>query len=166
MASSAFAFAILAIGVSTAAAIDLKTRRVPNVLTLTLIAAGVASAAAGLSGVSVKAALLGLSVGFAVMLPGHLFGGTGAGDVKLFAGVGSLLGVSHTLTAFLYTALAGGAFALCVAMHRRRLTVTVQRTGRFIGGGGAADIEHPQANNRFAYAPAIAAGSLLAALGV
>jgi hypothetical protein len=33
------------------------------------------------------------------------------------------------------------------------------------GGANAALIEHPTTNNRFAYAPAIALGALVAALG-
>ena len=38
------------------------------------------------------AALGGIAVGLAVMLPGHLIGATGAGDVKFFAALGTLLG--------------------------------------------------------------------------
>jgi hypothetical protein len=34
------------------------------------------------------------------------------------------------------------------------------------GGANAAAIEHPTRNNRFAYAPAIAVGTLVAALGL
>jgi len=69
--------------------------------------------------------------------------------------------------AFVYTALFGGALALTVAVIRGRLHHTLQETATLVvtGGANVAQIERPSANNRFAYAPAIALGALVAALG-
>jgi prepilin peptidase CpaA len=168
MSSNEFAFGTLAIGALTGAVIDLRTRRVPNVLTVGLAATGVAAAATGLSGLSLGASLAGFALGLALMLPGHILAGTGAGDVKLFAAIGTLVGPGTITTAFLYTAIAGGVLALIVAIRRRRLQRTLDRTAGLVSGNAAmtAEIESPLANNRFAYAPAIAVGTLLAALGV
>ena len=68
--------------------------------------------------------------------------------------------------AFLYTALAGGALAIIVAMQRQLLRQTMERAANLVRTGGAnvAEIER-SAVNRFAYAPAIAVGTLVAALG-
>ena len=101
------------------------------------------------------------------MLPGHIVGATGAGDVKLFAAVGSLLGPAGIAVAFVYTAIFGGALALTVAVLRGRLNHTLQETATLVvtGGANVAQIERPSADNRFAYAPAIALGALAAALG-
>ena len=62
----------------------------------------------------------------------------------------------------------GGVLALFVAMNRGRLEDTLQRTATLVmtGGTNVADIERPTADNRFAYAPAIAVGTLAAALGM
>jgi prepilin peptidase CpaA len=149
------------------AAIDLKTRRVPNVLTFGTAAAGVALAATHATSIGLVAALAGLVVGFAMMLPGHVFGATGAGDVKLFAALGTLLGPKGIFAAFFYTAIVGGVLAVVVATLRRRLNATLGRTASLIAtrGGSAAEVEHASANNRFAYAPAIAIGALVVALG-
>lgn len=149
------------------ALMDLSTRRVPNVLTLGITALGITLAATNVSHITVAAALAGFAVGFVLMLPGHVVGATGAGDVKLFAAIGTLLGPAPIVVAFFYTAVAGGVLALAVALRRRRLRVTVERTAALVRTGGAnvADIEKPTANNRFAYAPAIALGTLAAALG-
>jgi len=102
-----------------------------------------------------------------VMLPGHVFGKTGAGDVKLNAAVGTLLGPKGILVAFVYTALAGGVLAVVVALQRRRLNATIGRTASLVKtcGGTAREVEDGSADNRFAYAPAIALGALAAALG-
>ena len=149
------------------AVMDLQTRRVPNWLTLGITALGVTLAAAHLTDRSIASALGGFAVGLLVMLPGHIVGATGAGDVKLFAAVGTLLGPAGIAAAFVYTAIFGGALALTVAVIRGRLNHTLQETATLVvtGGANVAQIERPSANNRFAYAPAIALGALVAALG-
>jgi prepilin peptidase CpaA len=143
------------------------TRRVPNPLTMGLAAIGVVYAACGIGGLSLGASLAGLALGLALMLPGHLIGATGAGDVKLFAAAGAFVGPAHILMAFVYTALAGGAIAIVVSLSRRRLRQTVGGTAMLIAtaGANAPAIESPLEHNRFAYAPAIAVGTMLAALG-
>jgi prepilin peptidase CpaA len=165
--SNVIVFATVSAGAGTGAAIDLRTRRVPNPLTLLLAASGVAFAALGLSGITVGASLAGFALGLALMLPGHLFGATGAGDVKLFGALGALVGPAHIATAFVYTAIAGGALAIIVALQRQRLQRTIDAAARLITSGArnASAIESKLENNRFAYAPAIAVGTMLAALG-
>jgi prepilin peptidase CpaA len=162
------AVAAVAASGGASALIDLSTRRVPNPLTFAIAALGLTMAASHLTATSVTAALAGLVLGFALMLPGHLVGATGAGDVKLFAAIGTLLGPTQIVVAFFYTAVAGGVLALAVAVRRRRLRVTVERTAALVRTGGAnvVEIEKASADNRFAYAPAIALGALAAALGL
>ena len=152
---------------AASAAVDLRTRRVPNWLTLSITALGLALAGFHLTDRSIAGALGGIAVGLLLMLPGHIVGATGAGDVKLFAAVGSILGPAGIGVAFVYTAVIGGALALTVAMLRGRLQQTLQGTATLVTTGGAnvADIERSSANNRFAYAPAIALGTLAVALG-
>jgi prepilin peptidase CpaA len=133
---------IVAGGTGAAAAIDLRTRRVPNALTLSMTVAGLALAVSGHGRVGLAASLAGCVLGAALMLPGHVLGATGAGDVKLMAASGALLGPSITFRAFVATLIAGGAVALIVAARRRRMKGT------------------------FAYAPAIAMGVTWAALGL
>jgi len=158
----------LAGGGLAAAAIDVRTRRVPNLLTASLAAAGVAFAVAGIGRLTIAGSIAGIAIGFGLMLPGHLFGATGAGDVKLFAAAGALLGPAATAAAFLYTALAGGALAIAIACRRGRLQRTVHSAARLVASGAAnaGEIEAVTENNRFPYAPAIAVGAVIAALGV
>jgi prepilin peptidase CpaA len=164
--SDALVLAIVAVGMGAAAVIDLRTRRVPNILTATLAAIGIGLAAAGFGRVGLGASLLGCLLGLAFMMPGHIFGATGAGDVKLLAAAGALLGPKDTIYAFLYTAIVGGALALVVAVARRRLSQTLASTSRLVSGSEQArtEIESTSSDNRFAYAPAIAIGVVLVAL--
>jgi prepilin peptidase CpaA len=166
MASEALGLAVVVVGTGLAAVIDLRTRRIPNALTGALAVIGIGIAAAKLGPIGLGGALLGCALGLAFMLPGHFFGATGAGDVKLFAAAGALLGPATTVQAFLYTAIIGGVLAVVIAIRRRRLQATLGNTARLVtdGAAAAASIEAPEMDNRFAYAPAIALGVVMAAL--
>jgi len=151
----------------TGAAVDLTTRRIPNRLALFTAALGLSLSALGISHISLAASLAGFALGFVLMLPGHLLGATGAGDVKLMAAGGAILGVRLVPVAFVYTLVAGGVLACVIAVTRGCLRRTLRSVRLIVvspqEGRGAAEAAGPV--NRFPYAPAIAAGCLLAALG-
>ena len=161
--------AMLVIGGGVAATVvDIRHRRVPNVLTMGLASAGLVLAMTGFGSVTIGAALGGLAAGLALLLPAHVFGATGAGDVKLLAAFGALLGPAVVFDAFVRAAILGGVMALAVAGWRGRLRETLYGTAMLVTTRSremTAVIEHPAANNRFPYAPAIALGAAMAALG-
>jgi prepilin peptidase CpaA len=144
MTSDAFVLIAVAGAGATAAAIDLRTRRVPNALTAGIAAIGLVLAATGIGRVAIAAAVGGCLFGVLLMLPGHIFGSTGGGDVKLLGSLGTMLGPTGIFTAFLAMAVVGGLMALAITVHRRRIG---------------------QTDNRFAYAPAIAVGACVAVIG-
>jgi prepilin peptidase CpaA len=166
--SDPIVLAAVAVAGVAAAAIDLRTRRVPNALNASIAAMGFALAIMRAGGAGLAIAAAGCALGLVCMLPGHLIGGTGGGDVKLFAAMGTLLGPRAIAYAFLYTALAGGVLACLVALTRSSLAQTMGRAVTLVSTGGANvhDIERQTNDNRFAYAPAIAIGVVAAALGV
>jgi prepilin peptidase CpaA len=147
-------------GAGAGALIDLRTRRIPNAISVGLAALGVVLAAGGASGTSVASSLAGFFAGLLLMMPGHLLG------AKLFAAVGAVVGLERIVGAFLWTAVAGGVLALAVAAARGRLGATLARTARLVGGrrGARREIEAQGAPNRFAYGPAIAIGGVLSVL--
>lgn len=161
--------AALVIGAGVAATvIDIRQRRVPNVLTMGVASAGLLLAMAGLGTATVGGALAGLALGLALLLPGHVIGATGAGDVKLLAAFGALLGPAGVFDAFLRAAILGGVLALAVALWRGRLRDTLYGTAMLVTTrhrAVSAQIKHPAANNRIPYAPAIACGAALVVLG-
>ncbi len=160
--------AVTLVAASVAVATDLRWRRIPNALTLATATLGMALAAFGTSDLTPASALGGCLAGLLLMLPGHLVGGTGAGDVKLMAALGCVLGPQRILVAFLYSAIAGGILAVFVAVRRRRLGQTIRSASRLVVQPGETRrvIADEAAGNRFPYGPAIAAGSVLAALGL
>ena len=151
-------------GTGTGAVIDIRCRRIPNTVTLSMAVLGLCLAVVGASDVTLGSSALGLAFGFGLMMPGYVVGATGAGDVKLFAATGSVVGAGLVFWAFCYTAFAGGLLALAVALRRRRLAATVRLATRLLARPAEAKdaIESPVANNRFPYGPAIAIGSTVA----
>lgn len=158
--------AVLCAGLGSAAIIDIRHRRIPNVVCVATAAAGLTLSIVGVSSITVTSALAGLAFGFLMMLPGHVFGATGAGDVKLFAAAGTMLGSGRITTAFLFVAIAGGVLAVAVALRRGRLGRTMGMAARLLGRPRQLKtaIESPAEHNRFSYGPAIAIGCVIAML--
>ena len=94
---------------------DLRTRRIPQALTLGGAAAGIAFHAITGGGSGGLASAAGWMVGIAVFLIPFALGGLGAGDVKLLGALGAWLGITNVLWVALYTGVAGGIMALLVA---------------------------------------------------
>jgi prepilin peptidase CpaA len=156
----------IAAGMTIATVVDIRTRRIPNELTAAMAGVGIGLAATGVSGVPLWASVVGFGVGLLLMMPGYVLGATGAGDVKLMAAVGAIVGPALVISAFLFTAIAGGVLAIVVAARRQRLTATLAGTGRLVAGSAdtRALLRTAPPTSRFAYGPAIAVGSIIAAL--
>ena len=95
---------------------DLRTRRIPNVLTLGAAAVGVAyhGATGGLYGVLDSVG--GWTVGALLFAPVFVLGGMGGGDVKLLAALGAWLGPWGSIGIAIFSGIAGGVLAVWVAL--------------------------------------------------
>jgi prepilin peptidase CpaA len=108
-----------AIAVSAVACVtDLRTRRIPNMLTFGAALAALVfhGLSGGLSGLGSAAA--GWIVGIAIFFAPFALGGMGAGDLKLLAALGAWLGPGLAVWLALYTGIAGGVMAIVVAFAR------------------------------------------------
>ncbi|MDX5376904.1 MAG: A24 family peptidase [Halomonas sp.] len=111
--------------------VDLRTRRIPNVLVMAGAAVGflLQGGAAGAGGV--LAAIYGLLVGLAILLPGYLMGFTGAGDAKLMAAVGTFIGPVGILQAAIFSIFIGSMVALGFAFSAMVMRQSVSPWGRY-----------------------------------
>ena len=111
---------------------DLKTRRIPNYLTLggALGGLGFQLGYHGLPGL--LDGLAGLGLGFILLLGPYLLGGMGAGDVKASAALGAWLGLWRAFSLFVYMGLAGGLIILVVLLWQRRLLAGIREMGNFL----------------------------------
>ena len=95
---------------------DLRTRRIPNVLTFSASAGAVLFHLATGGWQAAGWSIVGLFVGALLFLPMFALRGMGAGDVKLLAAVGAWLGPGQVAVVALATSLAGGVMAVVVAL--------------------------------------------------
>lgn len=116
-------FQLAAIGVAVVAVLwDLRTRRIPNVLTFGAAILAVL-AHAYLEGLAAGGwALVGWVVGVAFFFPIFALGGMGAGDVKLIGALGAWLGPAAAVWVALFSLVAGGVLGLAVALGYGYLT--------------------------------------------
>jgi prepilin peptidase CpaA len=148
---------------------DLRSRRIPNVLTFgaalaALIFHTINSGAAGL-----LTALAGWGLGVAVFFLPFALGGMGGGDVKLLGALGAWLGPGLTIWVALYTGIAGGILALGVALASGYLRQALSNlrlllTHWSVAGVGRVDELSLTGSTgpRLAYAVPIFAGMLVA----
>jgi prepilin peptidase CpaA len=95
---------------------DVRTHRIPNLLTFGAAAAGIlfGLASGGVSGLG--AAVFGWFVGAVLLFPLFALGGMGAGDVKLVAGLGAWLGPIDAVWLTIFASIAGGVVAVFVSL--------------------------------------------------
>ena len=110
------------IGASLVAAIcDLRTRRIPNALTVPLLLVGLIKAAwfGGVSGLAeAVAACFLLALPYVLLF---LFAKGGASDAKLMGAIGAWLGLAQGITVLLCVATAGCVLAIAKALAKKRL---------------------------------------------
>lgn len=101
---------------SLACVTDLRTRRIPNVLSFGAALAGLLYqfVSGGIDGLGHAA--FGWFVGAVIFILPFALGGLGGGDVKLLAALGAWLGPGDVLWLSLYTGVAGGIMAVVVAV--------------------------------------------------
>jgi prepilin peptidase CpaA len=107
---------------------DVRSRRIPNRLTLGAIAAGLAVRGAfggwwGLASAATGAAIAG---GFFFLF--FLAGGMGGGDVKLTAAVGAWVGTGQVIPVLIAAAIAGGILAIFSIVVNRNIGRTLRNT--------------------------------------
>jgi len=124
--------ASLLIGVA-ACATDIRTRRIPNVLTMGAAVAGVTFHALTSGTDGALAAGGGWLVGVLLFLPFFALGGMGGGDLKLLAALGAWLGPRETLWLAVYAGLAGGVLGVAVAVSRGYLRTAISNVVMMFG---------------------------------
>ena len=108
---------------------DLRTRRIPNWLTLTLAVTGIVHSFLPGHLVTPLHSLLGLLTGFGLNLVLFVLHIRGGGDVKLFAGVGAWIGPLLTFEIFIVSILVAAVSALIQATVSGKLTALLRNTG-------------------------------------
>ena len=160
----------LAVVLVTAIGTDVRSSRIPNWLTFSAMGFALVGHAwlAGLPGALFSLAGLGTGLGLFLIL--YVFGTIGAGDVKLMAAVGALVGPYGALLSGLLAMIVGGVYALGAMCYQwgfittgRKLAHATQGALLMDGKAWAQELALPF---RLRYGLAVAGGTLLFQLGL
>jgi prepilin peptidase CpaA len=158
--------AALAAGLLAASLLDLRSGRVPNLLTIPLIVLGIALAS------SAAEALTRAVIVLAALAVGYVFyaiGIVGGGDVKLVAAIGALKGGTFLVSTLIAASLVGLVVAVISLAHHRALIPFFSRLCT-----AALDVMRygfptrpviGEEHHRIPYALVLAGGALLAYIG-
>ena len=124
---------LLAVVVIIASYYDIRYRRIPNWLTLPCVIVGFALNAflqpvwhgLGDAGLGVLLALL-------FNFPLYLLHARGAGDVKLLAGIGALVGWRDWIAIFVLSGILGGVLAVILMLAKGRVRKTLWNTAHIL----------------------------------
>ena len=131
--TSAALVLLAALGIAVAYT-DVRYRRIPNKLVLVTLISGLLlnTVFGGLSGLLTS--LGGFALAFCLMLLLHVFGAMGAGDVKLFAAAGAVVGYKLVLPAFAAVLIIGFLLAIVTMLRARLVRSTAQNVAHFFLG--------------------------------
>jgi prepilin peptidase CpaA len=150
-----------------ATVVDIRSRRIPNWLSLPFLMIGLAGSAirGGLPALGQSVA----GIGVAVALTGILcyLRGLGMGDLKLCAAVGAWIGPGQLLFALIATGIAGGVMGVGYALWHGSLGKSFDGTAELLSGFRKRGLRpHPviamenRQRLKMPYAPAIAIGTI------
>ncbi|MBW4083437.1 prepilin peptidase [Paenibacillus sp. S150] len=115
---------------------DIRFMRIPNWITFPLLIAGLNAQGIMNGRYGVLASISGAGTGFLLLLIMHLLGAVGAGDVKLFTGIGAWAGILFTLQVIVYSVLFGAVIGWVIVLARReagsRIRGMISRSAGFL----------------------------------
>ena len=111
---------------------DIRSRRIPNWLTVPGVPIGLAAnfAVGGWGGL--KNSLLGAAVGLALLLPFVLLRSLGAGDWKLAGALGAFTGPSLLVDLLLSSVFVAGIMAVVLVIYKGRTRQTIRNIGHIL----------------------------------
>lgn len=151
------------------AVIDLRQHRIPNWLTYPGILLGLLLRGALFGWRGLLTALGGCLLAGGIMFLFYMVRAMGAGDVKIMAAIGALVGPGEVVNVLLATAIFGGILAIAYAIYRGRMVSTLKNLASVLRFHAWAGVQaHPELNLdnptalRMPYGLAIALGTLWA----
>ncbi|MNV25829.1 Type IV leader peptidase family protein [compost metagenome] len=113
---------------------DVLTMKIPNWISGPAVLAGfvIQGAGGGWKGVMFSAA--GAAAGFLPLLLMHIAGAVGAGDVKLFAGIGAWTGAAFTVQVILFSLLFAAVIGWVLVLKRRESSQRLRGIWRLLQG--------------------------------
>ena len=159
-------YSILIAGLLIASVYDASIKKIPNWISLILIISGVGWNTFSEQGLGLRDSGAGFAAGLLLMLPGYIFASMGAGDVKLMAAIGSVVGFTRALDIVFYSYVIMFAAAILFIIVKGDLLKFLRRYKALFYGmfSGVFSYQKPDgteaAGQRVPLAPVIALATL------
>jgi prepilin peptidase CpaA len=111
---------------------DLRSRRIPNWLTVSGAAVGVVANTVICGWAGLKTSLLGLVLGLGLLLPLVLLRSLGAGDWKLAGALGAFTGPTVLIDLLIGSVFVAGLMALALVIYKGRMRQTLRNIGHIL----------------------------------
>jgi prepilin peptidase CpaA len=111
---------------------DLRSRRIPNWLTVPGLIVGIAAntVLSGWSGLTDS--LLGAGLAMALLLPFWLLRSLGAGDLKFAVALGAFTGPGRLVNMLVVSVFVAGVMAMALVIYKRRFLQTLRNIGHIL----------------------------------
>jgi len=158
--------ALFAGALVVASVTDVRSRRIPNWLVLTLALLGIVFSVATVTPeTGLMRAVTSFGIGFGLWIPFYALGMLGAGDVKLFACASCWLAPSQVFAAAVLSALAGGLLSVVGLLLAHGVGLTTFRIAHAVRDPRllATPLAVPAGRKTLPYGLAMAVGLLVVA---
>ena len=148
---------------------DVRFRRIPNLVVVCALVAGLSINTSFLGFQGALSSLKGLGLAFLPMFLMHIFGALGAGDVKLFAAIGAVVGVALVPMTFVVVVMLGAVLAVYSMLRSGTVFSTLHGVLRiFVGVLPGWEMPRfampPDRSHTIPYGVAIMLGSVISTL--
>lgn len=108
---------------------DIRYRRIPNWLVLPGFLLGILLNGFLYFGEGLWRSAAGVGLALVIYFPLYLLRGMGAGDVKLMAALGAMVGWQNWIVIFIVSGILGGIFAVILTLAKGRFRKTMSNVG-------------------------------------
>ena len=131
---------------------DLRSRRIPNWLTVPALLIGIVANTVLFRWAGLKTSLLGTLLGLALLLPFVLLRSLGAGDWKLAGALGAFTGPAALVDVLLGSIFVAGLMAVALIIYKGRVWHTLRNIGHILVSlvtfrlpGARVSLDNPEA---------------------
>jgi prepilin peptidase CpaA len=147
---------------------DIKTGRIKNFIVLPFIAAGPVISLIFFGSRGLLDSIAGILVPVVILFILYALKMLGAGDIKLFCAIGSIMGAKFAICSMLYSFIAGGIFAIFIMLARKNAAERMKSFFTYLKHSFLTMSLKPYTDNIgsdrssvFCFSYAIAAGTLI-----
>lgn len=147
---------------------DIRLYKIKNKIILPFVIAGIITNFVGYGSYGLKDSLIGVVIPVLLLIILYVARMLGAGDIKLFGGIGAIMGSQFVIFAMAYSFLAGGVIAMILILVRKNARKRLSHLFKYLKACimsftllPYSDFKEKNDGSKFHFAIAIVCGTLI-----